>query len=68
MLKQMDGLAGGVFGVLRGLLICLALFTLLPLVQTVLPLDMVTELIDQSTLAPIFSNGNLILAIMNGGL
>ncbi len=68
VLKQMDGLAGGVFGVLRGLLICLALFTLLPLVQTVLPLDMVTELIDQSTLAPIFSNGNLILAIMNGGL
>lgn len=68
VLKQLDGLAGGVFGVLRGLLICLALFTLLPLVQTVLPLDMVTELIDQSTLAPIFSNGNLILAIMNGGL
>lgn len=68
VLKQLDGLAGGVFGVLRGLLICLALFTLLPLVQTVLPLDMVTELINQSTLAPIFSNGNLILAIMNGGL
>lgn len=68
VLKQLDGLAGGAFGVLRGLLICLALFTLLPLVQTVLPLDMVTELIDESTLAPIFSNGNLILAIMNGRL
>lgn len=68
VLKQLDGLAGGAFGVLCGLLICLALFTLLPLVQTVLPLDMVTELIDESTLAPIFSNGNLILAIMNGRL
>ena len=44
------------------------LFTLVPLVQTVIPLDMVNDLIAKSTLAPIFSNGNLILAIMNGKL
>ena len=37
VLKQLDGLAGGVFGLLRGLLICLALFTLVPLVQTMVP-------------------------------
>ena len=59
---------GGAFGFLRGLLVCLVLFTLVPLVQTVIPLDMVNDLIAQSTLAPIFSNGNLILAIMNGKL
>ena len=63
-----NGLAGGAFGFLRGLLVCLVLFTLVPLVQTVIPLDMVNDLIAQSTLAPIFSNGNLILAIMNGKL
>lgn len=68
LLKQLDGLAGGVFGFLRGLLICLAAFTLIPLVMTVVPLEPVAELIDQSVLAPVFSNGNLILAIMNGGL
>lgn len=65
VLKQLDGLLGGVFGILRGILICLVLFTLIPLVQTVLPLDFVTELLNESTLAPIFLNGSLITAIMN---
>ena len=68
VLKQLNGLAGGAFGFLRGLLVCLVLFTLVPLVQTVVPLDMVNDLIAESTLAPIFSNGNLILAIMHGKL
>ncbi len=68
VLKQLDWLAGGVFGFLRGLLLCLAVFTLVPLVQTIVPIDMVTELVEASQLAPIFSNGNLILAIMNGKL
>ncbi len=65
VLKQLDGLAGGVFGLLRGILLCLAFFTLIPLVQTMLPLDMITELLEESTLAPLFMNGNLITAIMN---
>lgn len=65
VLKQLDSLAGGVFGLLRGILLCLAVFTLIPLVQTMVPLDMITELLDESTLAPIFMNGNLITAIMN---
>ncbi len=65
VLKQLDSLAGGVFGILRGILICLVVFTLIPLVQTMLPLDFITELLDESTLAPIFMNGNLITAIMN---
>ena len=65
VLKQLDGLTGGVFGLLRGLLICLAVFTLIPLVQTMIPLEFITELIAESQLAPIFMNGNLITAIMN---
>jgi len=68
VLKQLDWLAGGIFGFLRGVLICYALFALVPLVQTMVPIDMITELIEQSTLAPIFNNGNLILGIMNGKL
>jgi len=68
VLKQLDGLAGGVFGLLRGLLICLVLFTLVPLVQTMVPLDLITELLEGSALAPVFMNGNLITAIMNGQL
>lgn len=65
VLKQLDSLAGGIFGILRGILLCLVVFTLIPLVQTMVPLDFITELLDESTLAPIFLNGNLITAIMN---
>lgn len=65
VLKQADSLVGGVFGLLRGVLICLAVFTLIPLVQTMIPLDFITKLLDESQLAPLFMNGNLITAIMN---
>lgn len=68
VLKQMDALVGGAFGVLRGVIICFALFAVVPLVQTMVPLDLVNELIEGSTLAPIFNNGNLVLSIMNGSL
>lgn len=68
VLKQLDWLAGGVFGFLRGVLICYAAFTIVPLVLTVVPVDFVSEMLNASTLAPIFNNGNLILAIMNGRL
>lgn len=65
VLKQADALVGGIFGLLRGILLCLAAFTLIPLVQTMIPLDMITELLEESQLAPLFMNGNLITAIMN---
>ncbi len=68
VLKQLDGLAGGAFGLLRGALICYVLMALVPMVETMVPIDMVTDLIAESTLAPIFNNGNLILAIINGKL
>ena len=65
MLRWADSLTGGFFGLLRGVLICLALFTLVPLVQTMLPLDFINQLIEESALAPVFMNGTLITAIMN---
>lgn len=68
VLKQLDWLAGGIFGFLRGLVICYAVFALVPLVLTVVPVDMISQLFEESTLAPIFNNGNLILGIMNGRL
>ena len=68
VLKQLDWLAGGVFGFLRGMLLCLCFFTLVPLVLTMVPIDELSLLISESTLAPMFSSGNLILSIMNGRL
>ncbi len=68
VLKQLDWLVGGVFGFLRGALICYAVFAILPLVLTVVPVDLVETVVAESALAPVFNNGNLILAIMNGRL
>ncbi len=68
VLKQLNSLAGGAFGLLRGALLCFIAFALLPLVQTMLPVDNLQELLASSTLAPLFNSQNLILAIMNGRL
>ena len=68
VLKQLNSLAGGIFGLLRGALLCFVAFALLPLVQTLLPMKEVSQLVEQSALAPLFNSGNLILAVMKGKL
>jgi len=68
VLKQLNSLAGGAFGLLRGVLLCFVAFALLPLIQTLLPVKDVNQLVEASALAPMFNSGNLILAIMNGRL
>ena len=68
VLKQLNSLAGGVLGLLRGALLCFVAFALLPLVQTMLPVQNISELVSASALAPLFNSGNLILSIMNGRL
>ena len=68
VLKQLNSVAGGLFGLLRGVLLCFVAFALLPLVQTILPVQGISELVEQSALAPLFNSGNLILAIMKGRL
>ena len=68
VLKQLNSLAGGVFGLIRGVLLCFVAFALLPLIQTLLPVQDINLLVEASTLAPLFNSGNLILAIMNGKL
>ena len=68
VLKQLNSLAGGGFGLIRGALLCFLAFALLPLVQTAIPVENLNELIASSTLAPLFNSDQLILAIMNGHL
>ena len=68
VLKQLNSLAGGAFGLLRGVLLCFVAFALLPLIQTLLPVQDINDLVAGSALAPLFNSGNLILAIMNGKL
>ena len=68
VLKQLNSIAGGAFGLLRGALLCFVLFALMPLLQTVIPVEGLGEMVRTSTLAPLFNSGNLILSIMNGHL
>ena len=68
VLKQLNSFAGACFGLLRGVLLCFVAFALLPLFQTLLPIQNINELVQRSALAPLFNSGNLILAIMRGRL
>ncbi len=68
VLKQMNAAAGGVFGLLRGVLLCFVLFAMMPLLLTVIPVEGLGEMVQTSTLAPLFNSGNLIRSIMSGHL
>ena len=65
VLKHLDWLLGGAFGFLQGVILCFAFFTLLPLLESIIPIPEFRELVDASELAKVFKNGNLIISIMN---
>ena len=65
VLKQLDWLLGGVFGLGIGCVLCFIIFTAMPLLQSVVPLESFQQLVTQSSLAKVFQNGNLIISIMN---
>ena len=67
VLKQMNTVAGGIFGLLRGALLCFVAFALLPLFQTILP-DNVNALVQGSALAPVFNSRIVIESIIKGRL
>ena len=65
VLKHFDWLMGGAFGFLLGVLLCFVVFTTLPLVESVIPLEAFRQMVDESQLGQFFENGNLIISIMN---
>ena len=65
VLKHLDWLAGGAFGLLLGVMLCFVVFTVLPLLESVVPLPEFRAMVDASALAQVFENGNLIISIMN---
>jgi uncharacterized membrane protein required for colicin V production len=66
LLKQLDWLAGGLFGLGRGVLIVCLLFLLVPLIRTVIPLKELDALISSSTLAGIFSSSGFFRQVAGG--
>ncbi len=66
LLKQMDWLAGGAFGLARGALILYVLFLIIPILSTIIPLDAFNELLAQSKLAPIFQRDGFFGQVISG--
>lgn len=63
VLRHLDALIGGLFGLVRGVLLMYILFALVPIVLAVAPLQMITDLIEASRLAPMFDS-QIILSII----
>lgn len=67
VLRHLDALVGGVFGLARGVLLLFIFFTVVPIVMAVVPIEPLQAMIDASKLAPLFDS-KLIMAILNGGM
>lgn len=67
VLRHLDALIGGVFGLARGVLLLFIFFTIVPIVTAVVPLEQLQAVIGASKLAPMFDS-RLIMTILNGGL
>lgn len=63
VLRHLDALIGGVFGLMRGVLLLFILFALVPIVLAVAPVEQISDLIAASKLAPMFDS-QLILSIL----
>ncbi len=66
VLRHLDALMGGVFGLARGVLLLFILFALLPIVLAIAPVQQVEDLINASRLAPMFDS-QIILSILQMG-
>ena len=68
LLRTLDWLAGGAFGLLRGALLLYALFLVVPVLSTIIPLDAFNETIAQSRFAPFFSSDGFFASVIAGKL
>lgn len=63
LLKQLDWLAGGAFGLIRGAVVLYVIFLAIPLFNTVIP-DVFDEWLKESTLAGIFQSDGLFAQVI----
>ena len=63
VLRHLDALIGGLFGALRGYMVLVILFMIVPIVLAAAPIDAVSNLIASSKLAPYFDS-KLIFSIL----
>lgn len=66
ILKQLDWLAGGLFGLARGAVFCYLLVLLVPLVCIIIPDERVLRLMNNSEIAAVFRNDGFLMRIIRG--
>ncbi|MEG1990671.1 MAG: CvpA family protein [Christensenella sp.] len=66
VLRKFDSVAGGVVGVLRGILGMFALFIMLPVIMISLPTDFISPLIANSSMSEFFYQSNFLLNGISG--
>lgn len=66
ILVKYDWAAGAAIGLIRGILGIAVIFTIMPIVLTVLNFDAVREMVETNAIASFFHNKNLILMIIPG--
>ncbi len=65
LLRQLDWLAGGVFGLARGALLVYLLFLLIPIASTIIPLDAFDEVLQASQLRPLFESSGFFASVIS---
>lgn len=66
VLKQFNRFFGGVAGLVRGAFVCYLVFSLVPLLLTVVPNEMLVATVENSFFAGIFYKGNIISHVVSG--
>lgn len=65
-LKQYDRSSGALFGLLRGILICFLIVTIVPVVFLLVPVDQISDYFNTSSLGMFFYQNNFFLHLING--
>ncbi len=66
ILKQLDWLAGCGLGLLRGCILLYAIFLLEPIITSLAPIDGLSMVLRESSLAGIFTSGGFFITAVNG--
>ncbi len=68
VLKHLDALLGGAFGVVRGIFFVYIIFALVPVLMTVLPFEGFGEMVQASQLGSALYKSNIVTTILQGHL
>ena len=64
VLRHLDWLLGGLFGLVRGAVIAALIFSMVPLAMSMVPLEIAEELVNGSTLYGLFSQNNILASLI----